>query len=489
MFNLDEYFSIHKNVGELQLGEGGYAAFFDTICAALEGIIGFDDTRSVYIMRHCLTFLIYFFSVIVFYFFLKNFFNSQIYAIAGSMFYFLHPRLFSHGFFNLKDSIAMSLVALFLLPTLFMHNSGKYKHCLFAGIISGLAITARIPLVFLPLLVVSLMLFASFQQNSSIVIKRTLFNSFIFISLVIISTYAFWPIIWESPLDSLKNIFFNMKNHKWDGNNFFFGAYIKPTNLPWYYLPTWIAITTPISYLILFLIGVFYNVKNTFSKLNGKKIFEQFMLTGFFAPLIIIIVSNATLYDGWRHTFFVYPFMCFIMTQGFIYFSKILYPRRKNHKYLFEAIILLTILLGPIYQIVKLHPNQQVYFNLLVGSDPMQNFEGDYWGLSNKQGLEWIVDNDKRDIITIVTLNSVPSSKNRHILKTEDRIRLRFIKRDVGTPFSEINGDYYMTNFRGDFDGYKEMQKGISFPYNACVHSVKVGDMTIMGVYDLNKKL
>lgn len=280
-----------------------------------------------------------------------------------------------------------------------------------------------------------------------------------------------------------------MKNHKWNGHNFFFGRYINPTNIPWYYLPTWISITTPILYLVLFLFGVFSNIKNTFSKSNEKKIFEQFMFIGFFAPIIIIIVLNATLYDGWRHIFFVYPFMCFIMTQGIINFLKLLYPKIQNQNYLFKAVIIFTIFSGPIYQIVKLHPNQQVYFNLLAGSDPMQNFEGDYWGSSNKEGLEWIVENDKRNFITIVTLNSVPSSKNRHILKTEDRNRLRFIKRKINTPFSEISGDYYMTNFRGDFDGYKEMQKGISFPYNACVHSVKVDDMTIMGVYDLSKKL
>ena len=177
------------------------------------------------------------------------------------------------------------------------------------------------------------------------------------------------------------------------------------------------------------------------------------------------------------------------MTQGIINFLKLLSPKIQNQNYLFKALIIFTIFSGPIYQIVKLHPNQQVYFNLLAGSDPMQNFEGDYWGSSNKEGLEWIVENDRRDLITIVTLNSVPSSKNRHILKSEDRDRLRFIKRKINTPFSEISGDYYMTNFRGDFDGYKEMQKGISFPYNACVHSVQVDDMTIMGVYDLSKKL
>ena len=67
------------------------------------------------------------------------------------------------------------------------------------------------------------------------------------------------------------------------------------------------------------------------------------------------------------------------------------------------------------FQLLKSHPNQPVYFNILAGKDPMLFFEGDAWGTSYRQGLEWIIENDNRDSI-MVSIHNSPGSKNRHML-------------------------------------------------------------------------
>jgi hypothetical protein len=49
----------------------------------------------------------------------------------------------------------------------------------------------------------------------------------------------------------------------------------------------------------------------------------------------------------------------------------------------------------------KAHPFQNVYFNILAGSEPRSRYELDYWGLSNRKALEYIVKNDQSDVICV----------------------------------------------------------------------------------------
>ena len=84
---------------------------------------------------------------------------------------------------------------------------------------------------------------------------------------------------------------------------------------------------------------------------------------------------------------------------------------------------LLICFFEPLYTIFSIHPHQQTYFNFFAGEDPMLNFEGDYYGTSYRQGLEYILENDLSDEILISVANS-PGSLNRHILYDTDKKRI-----------------------------------------------------------------
>ena len=77
-----------------------------------------------------------------------------------------------------------------------------------------------------------------------------------FILSLIISTYAVWPVLWANPLTSFIHIFDTMSHFPWLGINYFMGNFIWGNQIPWQYLPVWIIITTPITFLIFFLIGI-----------------------------------------------------------------------------------------------------------------------------------------------------------------------------------------------------------------------------------------
>jgi len=120
------------------------------------------------------------------------------------------------------------------------------------------------------------------------------------------------------------------------------------------------------------------------------------------------------------------------------------------------------------YQMIRYHPYQNVYFNILAGSDAGQKFELDYWGLSFRQGLEYIVKNDKRSVIKLSANVPPPLLNNAIFLERHDINRLRL------TSISQA--DYFLTNYRWHPQAY---------PLNQEVFTIAVDNQKIMSVFKL----
>ena len=79
--------------------------------------------------------------------------------------------------------------------------------------------------------------------------------------------------------------------------------------------------------------------------------------------------------------FFIYPFLAYFMVKGFILSLDWITANSKFKKEKIILVLSIIVFSAPIYSIIKIHPNQPVYFNILAGKDPMLFFEGDAWGL------------------------------------------------------------------------------------------------------------
>jgi hypothetical protein len=96
-----------------------------------------------------------------------------------------------------------------------------------------------------------------------------------------------------------------------------------------------------------------------------------------------------------------------------------------------------------------------------------QRFELDYWGLSYREGLEYIVSTDPQEKIKIAAATS-PADWNAFLLPERERRRLFYCHED--------NAKYYLTTYRYDKDEYNDYN-----PY----YSIEVGGAKILGVYKL----
>ena len=469
----------------------GYSALFEMFFILFEKLLLIEETRNIYILRHTLNFTIYFFGAYMFFLFIKEHTQNLSISFIVSMFYLINPRLLGHGFFNCKDSIAQALVACSLLPLYLAFKTSSRKWFIISGIIIGLSIVVRIPIIYLPFIYLVALFAKDFDTKKKYYFaKNTFTNVLIFFLSILFSAFVFQPLFWGISYDGVKKIFLTFMDYPWEGFNYYLGHYISAINLPWHYIPLWVLITTPLPFIIFFFFGISTTFRKSLKKIRKSMFFDFFMLMGFIVPIFVIIILNSTLYDGWRHMFFIYPFLSYFMGVGFIWLINYL-----KYKFIFtfkKIMIIISVLtfLSPIVKIVQLHPYQNVFFNSLAGRDPMKYFEGDYWALSMREGIEWILKNDDKDRVWIAS-NYNMAKINYPIIKKNDRKRLGwlYIKHRYDSPAtlrpneSGIKADYYITNFRWAGSDYKKLKHQTFPPYENELFSIEKDNMKILGIY------
>jgi len=433
---------------------------------ALENLFNVKDSREVVLMRHYSTFFIFFVGVIFFYFLNKKVFTRWQYALLGSLLLVLHPRIFAHSFYNTVD---IPFMVLYILSTFSLINfieKKTYSSAILHSISCAILIDIRIAGLIVP---ICTFIFFSIEYIIQRFNKRLLYLISIYGFALIVCVILFWPYLWNDPY-----------------NNFLRAVNVSKFNnlppSPWNYNLISISVTTPILYLVLFLIGVIGIILKIFKNpyifyKNNKGITISFFLL--IVPLILPIVFKTHLFDQWRHHYFIYPLIIIISLFGIREILEIVdlrfdtYKRRILRSIVF--IILITSIINTYYFMYKNHPYQNTYSNFLAGKDKdLAKVNGalDYWGLSYRQLLEYILNNDNKHIIKIA-YNNKPAFNNLNILTLEDRIRIKYV---------DIKGaQYYITNYRTS-PGSLYSLKDIPVEFIE-IYSIKVDEVKIAGVY------
>lgn len=424
---------------------------FELTLVAIEKVFKLTDTRSVYLMRHLVNFMFFFVSVIFFYLAANKIFKNWKLALTGCVMYVLSPRIFAEAFYNSKDIITLAFFVISFYTLLLFHEKQTWKLAALHAMLCAYTIDIRITAIILPMLSV---VYIFLQISAAVLYKNKLNMNFVVFILYFISltgfTILFWPVLWEGPVFHFVQAFKEMSLYQWDSTVLYFGKYIVVGELPWHYLPLWILISTPVLYSVLFFTGLYDFVKTLFINPSMLLISEKnkvLLVLWFFTPILAVILLNSIVYDAWRHVFFIYGAFLFIALDGL----KILFiqaAKFKNGK-LFLGILLALSFISTFSNMVKMHPYQNVYFNFLAGNDMQKvksNFEFDYWGLSNRAALEYILKSDTASVITVLAPHT-PGVLNAQILPLNQRNRLRFT-------IVLNEADYYLGDYRAHKQDY-----------------------------------
>jgi hypothetical protein len=425
-----------------------HGAWFEILLSSFEVLLRLEGLHEIYIMRHILTFSFCFFGLINFYYFIKRSFDNPIYSLFALCFAILSPRIFADSFYNNKDTIFMSLMAILMNRFSLFLTRGDAKSLLLlalaAGLMSGLRIVG---LALLPFILVGI-LYRAFTQISVLSQKYTqgLKNSLIFLIVSFCTLILSMPYLWSQPLRRLLKIVKENRNFDWPGFVRFDGIIYSAKDLPWNYLPKWILITTPPIFLLLaaigfFLLGILPSTKNRSVKCDKTFLITiQTFTAAFMTTIIVAIASNSTLYGGWRHFYFIYPTIISLSILGL---SGLMSSHFKALKFLATFIIAVQVL-NVAGWTIRNHPHQNLYFNSFAGSIPAKNWDFDYWGTTNTEVLRWILKEDLRDSFSVSSNIENPLGQSEKLLSPSELQRIVFLRGGLLT-----EPDYFIDNFMG----------------------------------------
>lgn len=437
---LVNYNYIHNNDYESLINgnEKYHGPAFEIALIYIEKAFALKSTREIYLMRHLVTFLVFFISVYFFYRISYEELRDTWIALAGTTFLILSPRIFADAFYNSKDLVFMSFIIINIYSAIrFLKNPG-IGTAIFHALITAIVIDTRVMGVIVPGFTIALILYSILFRSMRA--KKVALPVVIYFIFLIGFTIMFWPVLWKEPLHHFIASIEEMSHYHWGSYLIYLGKPYDTTFIPWHYIPVWMGVTTPLLYLLLFITGLAYIIYK-FVKRKLMSDFEIINILLFFVPLLAVIVLKSVVYDGWRHLFFIYPSMLLIASSGL----KVLYDRLK-HNSLQKKIFTGGILVYCFYiliVIIRLHPYENIYFNSIAGNSLnviRKNFEIDYWGLSYKELLQFIKKSDSSSLIFICPAEN-PGRDNLKILTDDERIRFSITTRP------ELS-DYYITTYR-----------------------------------------
>jgi hypothetical protein len=370
----------------------------------------------MYLERHLFNFLFFWLGVVGFFWLARRMFSNLWMALLACVCLVLSPRIFADSFYNPKD-IPFMVAVIFGMCTLvlFLDRPTWWTAVLHAGF-SAFAIAIRVPGIFMPALTLAFLAAGwVFRRRPGKVLLRELLVGCLYLALTIGLTILFWPILWHDPVNEFINALTRMSTYPWEGTVLYLGQYYKAAELPWHYIPVWIAIRTPLFYLAGFGVGVTAMLTGLFRRLGnwfeGEERNNLIILACFFGPLLAVIVAHSTLYDAWRQMFFIYPSFLLAALQGMRTTARFFGRWLPSHfLYPAVAIVLAVGLLDPAIFMLRYHPFENVYFNRLAGenmSQVKQQYELDYWGLSFKRGIDYILSTDPGEKIPVY-IDGVP---------------------------------------------------------------------------------
>jgi hypothetical protein len=433
----------------------------------LKSLLGIKTWEGMFFFRHLANFLLFYIGVFFFYLLGRAHFKSRGWALLGCLMLVLSPRIFADAFYNSKDLPFLSFCIIAAYTMVRYLEKPTYGRAAWHAFACALAIDTRIMGILLPALTGGMLLLLVLRDKKPAAFYRTVLLYFILLAVFII---ALWPYLWADPVNRFAAIFENMRHFRWGGTTLYFGEFIPASQLPWHYISVWMLITTPVGYTLFFLAGLatlLFRLKKPREADLLLYIYPAFLL----AALAAVAVLNTVLYDGWRHMFFVYFAFLMISLVGMraVWHHARLLPR---YRQLLVILVLGGNLLGTAWFMVGSHPHQNVYFSLLSGKTAEKNFERDYWGLSYRQGLEFLLQHDTSAVIRYWSpAPGTPAHDNSYLFPEKDRKRLHYVPEKDSSQAA-----YFLTGYRWHPQPY---------PYANEVYTIRVDGMKILSVFKL----
>jgi hypothetical protein len=398
--NCPEKLQRYPNINDY--GHKFYGTALQFIPALVDVFYGFDAPPSTtYAVRHLFTFSLFFIALISAYRIGRRLWKDHfIWALLVVVFLILSPRIFVESFYNIKDLAFMSVLLISVYGGMkWLDKPTSIVRIVFFASLSAISFNSRFIGMIVPLFVVFICFIRTIHSKQKII--PVLISIIACIGLTLFLLILITPASWSHPFTHFEDTIFVFSNYQgYDGFSLYRGNRIDMNHLPWHYLPVWMLVTTPVLYLVLFATGVLGQSIDCIFKKRFKTFFFDFRVIIYFlglVPLILDILFRPKIYGGWRHFYFIYPYIILIAVDGlfYIYQNAYLLTRFVKKKVFVCAIGLIVgfSLCSTLFWMVKNHPYEYVYFSQPFRKTASMKFPRDNWNLSYKNQIEKLLKN------------------------------------------------------------------------------------------------
>ncbi|MBS1774133.1 MAG: glycosyltransferase family 39 protein [Bacteroidetes bacterium] len=396
-------------------------------------------------------------------------------GLIALLFIAFSPRIFGESMNNPKDipfASGFIITIYFLVAMLQDFPAAKWKHAIGLGLGFALAFGVRSAGGLLLGAYIVFFIALYWLQRKKTMTKLFEGKTFKQFVLFLISGLAAgyvlglltWPWGLQSPighpLESLKG----MTNREAYLRVLFDGQYYMSNTLPKMYEFKWIFISNP----LVVIAGCLLFALLSFKIRKESGLFPLVVIAfGALFPLVYMIYKNSTVYDTWRHVFFVYPF--WVVAGAFGWDILTTFIKNEKQSWIPNAVAIAGLLPAIIWT-VRSHPNQYVYFNELQGGakGAYGYYDLDYYQNSGKQAADWIEKNIKPIPGKKILLRSNMGGFNNYLAKDTSWIVYGYGRYNER---HSLDWDYYVAYPR--YISTQQMQEG-KWKFGNAVHTVEI---------------
>ncbi len=349
---------------------------------------------------------------------LVYFWTSQKYGtgagLVASLSLATYPLFWSESHFNTEKDIPEAVFWSFFLFTFWKAiNTKKLLWFTLSGVFAGLALGTKFNILFSIFVIVPWFVFYLFNQKHKVRFTLLFFKSvktwvgFLLVPCLMFGIFVlFWPYLWADPIGRVQSVISFYKEigtttSEVSRYTTIFGFNTFPL--------VWIITTTPLIVLFLSAIGIVYSLLNL--KKHEDK-FELLILLWLAVPILRVVWPHASTYGGVRQLMEYIPALAIfsgIGYAGLLSFSK---------KYIYAVPAVLAVVtfgfVVLITTLVSIHPNENVYFNGLIGGlSGAKKQDLPYWGFSfgtpYREAVTWINQNVEQDATLVFAYELIPN--------------------------------------------------------------------------------
>ena len=430
--------------------DADHGVLFELPVLAAARLLGVADSRVYYLLRHFSVFLVFLVGTAALYGLGRYRLGSWRGGLLVSAALVLSPRFFAEAFYNAGDIVFMALFTLGVLTLVRLLHRPTPGRAIVHGLATAAAVDTRILGGLLVAFTLGMMVlelgFGASEAGGRPRWKALLRAVAVYLPVAAVATVAGWPYLWEAPGPRLLYVLQRLSSYPWNGQVLYLGRSVAAQQLPWHYAPVWIFITTPLAYTGAFVVGAGGALAALLRRggahwrtFAGR--LDALLLAWLAVPLLLVIGLHSVIYDGWRHLYFVYPALLLLAGRGAqaVWRARLRSPQRRRVVGALAAVTGLSVAVV-VVQMVAVHPQQQVYFSCLPPAAAERLFERDYWGLSYRQGLEWIAGHDPAAHLAVAGQSNGLIEKNLALVVPRDRARFRLV--------NATRARYYLSAYR-----------------------------------------